>query len=81
MLPAPPAGLYATYDGQQPELGADELAALRAQVPALPPSFVQHCPCGGTHDLQDVSEHESHTRGAASRRGLERRRNRQTILF
>lgn len=49
VLPTPHIGVYVTYEDQQPVLSEEALAAERATLPALPPSFTFGCPCGDTH--------------------------------
>ena len=39
---------------QEVVLSKPELCALRAELPALAPSFVQHCNCGRVHPIDEV---------------------------
>ncbi len=70
VLPPPPAGLYVLYPGQQQELPDEALSALRAQLPALPPSCTLACQCGQEHTREHVLREFGAVHGQALRARL-----------
>lgn len=51
VLPRAPVGVYATYPGGVDSCTDTELAALRAELPALSPSVLPNCDCGRLHTV------------------------------
>ncbi len=65
VLPPPPAGLYSHYPRQHVELSEEELSFLRQNMPEMPPSMVQNCPCGIIHTVETVLATQGAVHGQA----------------
>ena len=70
VYPPPPAGVYGTYPGEDPDLPEEQLRALRASLPPLPESIALTCACGCLHTRAAMLERKAAVHGQRLRARL-----------
>ena len=63
MLERAPPGVYIEFNDYKATHSEAELAAMRAQLPALPPAVIPQCPCPRTHTFATQMEEEGAIHG------------------